>query len=567
MHTGAKCDVGKAAAGEAPPPRPPILHFQRPEERPFLAADRDRVTILFGGVTLRHEKLIQAIFEGNGYNCELLPTPDVAAFQYGKQYGNNSQCSPTYFTTGFLIQYLKGLEAQGLTRREIVDKYIYFSAGSCGPCRFGMYESEYRYALENAGFEGFRVLLFEPKDGINAASGEPGLVFTCDFGTGMFKALLIADVLTALCHTIRPYEVIAGETDRVFGEAVDELCHTLRDHEPFEILDRVPPWLSRRLASWVSVKNRLNSAGKVWDHLYSPAHQEALRACLDRIGRIEVDYTRAKPIVKITGEFWAQTTEGDGNFKMFSFLESEGAQVHTEPISTLVMYLLYQAKAKHSRSKELAALYDRPGPRARAKAALNFHLKRFLLSIAERFWARQYQRVVEALGGLTEGLVSQQELADLANPFYHSLMRGGEGHLEVAKNIYYHEKRLAHMVLGLKPFGCMPSAQSDGVQSAVVNKFPEMIYLPIETSGEGAIHAHSRVQMALADAKAKTRAEFQEALDSAGRSLDEIRAYVADHPQLRSPLYPVPRGSAIGRAANFVVHVGDLMAGRADLAA
>ena len=40
---------------------------------------------------------------------------------------------------------------------------------------------------------------------------------------------------------------------------------------------------------------------------------------------IEVDRLRVKPIVKITGEFWAQTTEGDGNFHMFEFLEREGA--------------------------------------------------------------------------------------------------------------------------------------------------------------------------------------------------------------------------------------------------
>ena len=59
---------------------------------------------------------------------------------------------------------------------------------------------------------------------------------------------------------------------------------------------------------------------------------------------IDVDRTRPKPLVKITGEFWAQTTEGDGNFHMFRFLEREGAQVLVEPIATWVAYLLYQAK-------------------------------------------------------------------------------------------------------------------------------------------------------------------------------------------------------------------------------
>ena len=35
-----------------------------------------------------------------------------------------------------------------------------------------------------------------------------------------------------------------------------------------------------------------------------------------------------------------------------------------------------------------------------------------------------------------------------------------------------------------------------------------MIYLPIETSGEGEINAHSRVQMALGEAKDKAKREF-----------------------------------------------------------
>src|SRR6185437_4427974 len=75
-----------------------IQHFRRPEERAFLAEERDHVTILFGGLTWKHEKLIQAVFHGNGYKCEVVPIPDVAAFQLGKEYGNNGQCNPTYFT-------------------------------------------------------------------------------------------------------------------------------------------------------------------------------------------------------------------------------------------------------------------------------------------------------------------------------------------------------------------------------------------------------------------------------------------------------------------------------------
>src|SRR6266852_6296065 len=155
-------------------------HFKRPEERLFRAGERGHTTLLFGGLTWKHEKLVHGALEGLGYKAEAVPTPNVAAFQLGKEYGNNGQCNPTYFTVGNLVQYLQTLEKQGIARQDILDNYVFFTAGSCGPCRFGMYEAEYRFALQNAGFDGFRVLLFKDSDGIKAASGEPGLKFTVD---------------------------------------------------------------------------------------------------------------------------------------------------------------------------------------------------------------------------------------------------------------------------------------------------------------------------------------------------------------------------------------------------
>jgi hypothetical protein len=105
------------------------------------------------------------------------------------------------------------------------------------------------------------------------------------------------------------------------------------------------------------------------------------------------------------------------------------------------------------------------------------------------------------------------------------------------------------------------------VQSAVVNRFPQMIFLPIETSGEGEINAHSRVQMALGEARIRARAEFDQALASTGKTLDEIKAYAAQHQPLRSALYPLPRRRGVaGVAANFVLHVGNLMDGKALMA-
>ena len=538
-------------------------HFRRPVERAFTAEERSRVTILFGGFTWKHEDLIRAVFRGTGYNCEKLPVPNVSAFQIGKEYGNNGQCNPTYFTVGNLVQYLQWLEKQGISRKEILDNYVFFTAGSCGPCRFGMYEAEYRFALQNAGFDGFRVLLFKDSDGIKAASGEPGLKFTVDFGFGMLNAMHLGDVINDLIYQIRPFEVNKGETDRVFREAVDGLCEDLENRHAFEIEKSAPDWAKPKFRTNKILRNTFNVFGKMHEHLWGEDYQNALKAATTKMDSIEVDRTRVRPKVKITGEFWAQITEGDGNFNMFNFLEREGAEVLVEPIATWVAYLMYQAKA-HAKEKWPVNRPHRNPKWYELKKHLANELglrkKLWGIGAGQRMWNFFYHRTIENLGGITHHLVPQDELAEMAHPFYNQFARGGEGHLEVGKNVYYTVHHLCHMVLALKPFGCMPSSQSDGVQSAVVNKFKDMIFLPIETSGEGEVNAHSRVQMALGEAKVKAKIEFEETLHSTGKSLSEIKAYIADHPELKRPFYHVPHREGIaGTAANFILHVNDRM--------
>jgi predicted nucleotide-binding protein (sugar kinase/HSP70/actin superfamily) len=538
-------------------------HFRRPAERPFTADERDHVTILFGGFTWKHERLIQAAFQACGYRCQPLPNPTLSSYHLGRAFGNPAQCNPTYFTVGNLIQYLRSLEERGLSKQEILDNYVFFTAGSCGPCRFGMYESEYRMALENSGFGGFRVLLFSQSDGIKAQSGEPGLKFSVDLGMGAMNALNLGDITNVIAYNVRPYEVVPGETDRAIEWIVNELSHLLRDRPIFEILDRSPKWFAARLARSKKWKDILNTLGKVREHLYGKPYAESLRRCRARLDEIEVDRLRVKPIVKVTGEFWAQLTEGDGNFNMFSFLEREGAQVALDSIGNWVMYLLHQAKANARERKNLDCPYPHSAWWEFKKRLLNelhFRKKWVPLSLGERIWARQYERVAEALGNIAGPLLPQHELARLAHPFYHSLTRGGEGHLEVGKNVYYTTNHLCHMVLALKPFACMPSSQSDGVQSAVVNRFPEMIFLPIETAGEGEVNAQSRVQMALTEAKSKAWAEFDRCLAASGVRPEDIRAYVAEHPEMRSPVYHVGKHPGVaGAAANFVLHVARRM--------
>ena len=73
------------------------------------------------------------------------------------------------------MKFLTELGREGPHPEEVVDKYVFLTAGACGPCRFGMYATEYRKALRDSGFDGFRVVLFQQKGGLKQATGEkPG---------------------------------------------------------------------------------------------------------------------------------------------------------------------------------------------------------------------------------------------------------------------------------------------------------------------------------------------------------------------------------------------------------
>ena len=114
------------------------------------------------------------------------------------------------------------------------------------------------------------------------------------------------------------------------------------------------------------------------------------------------------------------------------------------------------------------------------------------------------------------------------------------------------------MVASIKPFGCMPSTQSDGVQSKVMADLKDSIFIPIETSGDGEVNVKSRVQMKLYEAKMRAREELQRALDDYGVTLEEVQDYVRKHRQFLRPMQQLPHRYT-GTAPNFVAMVGSQM--------
>src|SRR5262245_5389418 len=87
---------------------PPVKHYRGYRPKPFTRAERDTTTVLFGGgLTWKHERLMQAVMDNLGYRTELLPNIAREDLDAGKEFIDVGACCPTIFTTGSLVNFLK----------------------------------------------------------------------------------------------------------------------------------------------------------------------------------------------------------------------------------------------------------------------------------------------------------------------------------------------------------------------------------------------------------------------------------------------------------------------------
>lgn len=494
----------------------PVTHYQAYKPRPFTRKEREDVTILFGGLTWKHERLIQGALHNLQYKAQPLPNVARADLDAGKELIDVGACCPTIFTTGNLSNFLKS-EVAVRGKEEVNNKFVFLTAGACGPCRFGQYHESYSMALDGLGLRDFRMYLLAQDELDQGSQDGGGLEINLPLSLGLIWGILCADVLTDLEYMTRPYEVTPGQTDRVMQESVEYLYEAFRD---------------RPL--------RKNKWGFLAWHLLGDYFTGALREVRKKWEAIEVDRLQVKAKVKVTGEFWLQTHEGDGNYNIKRWLEQEGSEVIPPPIAVWLHYLMHPAIRKLEKRQEMTG-------KARLKLAL--------MQIIERAYNGTYNRFRKALGNVPNELPDQIELKDLADPFYHYELRGGEGHMLVGKALYAYHHKKAHMVCELTPYSCMPNTMSVGSMANVLGKYPDMLYAPIEIKGDSEVHALSRCQMILTEAKRRAQRDFEEVIEKTGLTPETIRQYEKRHPELRRSTYRVPHLGYPGLAANYVLHL------------
>src|SRR5215471_2985532 len=459
-----------------------VKHYTAYTPRPFTRDERDTVTMLYGGLTWKHERLIQGVFHNLAYKAEPLPNVARADLDAGKELIDVGACCPTTFVTGNLVNFLKAKEAQQ-GKDAVVNQYVYLTAGACGACRFGQYHQSYTMALDTLGLRDFRILLLA-QDELEQSSGNSGLEITMPLTAGLVWAILCGDLLTDLEYMTRPYEVTPGQTEAVLRQSVEYL---------YDVFRRRPV----RGKQWGTL---------AW-HLLTGYFTKALREIKTQWDAIDVARLHVRPKVKITGEFWLQTHEGDGNYNMKRWLEQEGAEVVVPPIAVWLDYLMRFYVQEYEDWRGV----DRSVP-----------LKIQAVKTLQWLFRTTYHRLRKALGALPQPLPDQYELQKFAAPFYHQRLSGGEGDMLVGKALHAYHHQTAHMICELSPYSCLPNTMSIGAMAQVLGQYPGLLYAPIEVKGDAEVHALSRCQMILTEAKKRAQSDFDQAMRETGLTMEAI---------------------------------------------
>lgn len=274
-------------------------------------------------------------------------------------------------------------------------------------------------------------------------------------GLTLLSALIAGDVLATLGHRLRPWVEDTAALDRLLAEGV------------------------------TAVAGAFERGGSVRETITSVA--ESTRSLATRFDRV-------LPRVLLVGEPWTTLNDGDPSYAVARRLEELGAEVEAPRVVDWLRTIAWQ------RSRARLVPDDE---RAAAKSAVRS------LGALWRLFARA--------AGLTEPVEDPAALGALASPWYPPDVRGGSAHLEVARTLSAMQQRSVHLVLSVKPFGCLPSSSlSDGILVPLLDRTPGApAFVAIETTGDSHATVDSRLEMALHGATLRALDELETACSDA----------------------------------------------------
>ncbi len=339
-----------------------------------------------------HAFALAAAMTAAGMPAQVLPEPDEETLYWGRQFTTGKECFPCIVTTGDMVKFTQRPDFDR-------DRYAFFMGGSGGPCRFGQYNALQRMVLDQLGYTD--VPIFAPNQA-SSFYNDMGIVGG-QFLRDAWRGIVAADVLQKALRETRPYEVNAGETDRVHSECLADLCETIEQRGDL-------------VASMQRARQRFDTIAKRRDE--------------------------SRPVIGLVGEFYVRES-AFSNQDVVAKIEALGGEVWSAPVYEWFLYRNW---------------------RRGMRAALARDRKLWLKNKAKDYvQKRDEHALVEPFAGYLRNAHEPRTEAvlDLAAPYVHSSFEG-EAILTVGKALDFVAKGLSGIVSAM-PFTCLPGTVSHAI--------------------------------------------------------------------------------------------------------
>ena len=182
----------------------------------FTKEMKEEYTLLVPQMLPDHFALLVRIMQNEGYKVEMLGNTGKPVIDAGQKYVHNDACYPAILVIGQLINAVQ-------CGKYDPHKVALVITQTGGGCRASNYIHMLRKALEKAG------LSYVPVISVNLSGLEhnPGFKLTLGFIRKAIFAVMYGDLIMNVGNQVRPYEVTAGQTDRVAAECVDFLLEDM----------------------------------------------------------------------------------------------------------------------------------------------------------------------------------------------------------------------------------------------------------------------------------------------------------------------------------------------------
>ncbi len=375
--------------------------------------------------------LVAAASRSCGIDARVLPMQEKEDISLARKHLSSKECFPMICTTG---SFLKKCLSPGFEP----DKSAFFMPDHGGPCRFGQYNKMQRLIFDRLGFRDVEIVAPTNEDSYAGLSGGHGLRFRL----AALKGLLAADYLRKLQQERRPYELVPGETDRVYRASLERLVH--------------------------SVENGAGDIIAVFKDVVADFEHIVLK-----------DEPR-RPVVAVVGEIFMRDNPPCSGH-LVQHLEELGAETIISPFREWITYSTYR--------------YQRD---SRWKGDWKGILKSGIQRLSTDIITRSFERVVEHAVEMNRE-IPLETMLERCMPYIH---RDYDGDPCIALGT---AAALADTgisgVANILPFTCMPGTAIAAVSDSLRQDFDSIPWINVDYDGEDITGIETRLQAFVYQAK------------------------------------------------------------------